>query len=43
MANIPEHGEVHVKALEGKLAIDIREPGAAAAQELEAEAKVDAM
>src|SRR6266571_1050475 len=43
IANIPEHGEVHVKALEGKLAIDIREPGTAAAEEIEAEAKVDAM
>jgi ATP-dependent Clp protease ATP-binding subunit ClpA len=25
LANIPEHGEVHVSAIEGKLAIDIRE------------------
>ncbi|HEX7735732.1 MAG TPA: ATP-dependent Clp protease ATP-binding subunit, partial [Ktedonobacteraceae bacterium] len=25
LANIPEHGEVHVSALDGKLAIDIRE------------------
>src|SRR5947207_6885986 len=27
LANIPEHGEVHVKAEHGKLTIDIREPG----------------
>src|SRR5438093_5207623 len=27
LANIPEHGEVHVSAEEGKLTIDIREPG----------------
>jgi ATP-dependent Clp protease ATP-binding subunit ClpA len=25
LANIPEHGEVHVSAVDGKLAIDIRE------------------
>ncbi|HXR64748.1 MAG TPA: hypothetical protein VN729_02415, partial [Ktedonobacteraceae bacterium] len=25
LANIPEHGEVHVSAIDGKLAIDIRE------------------
>jgi ATP-dependent Clp protease ATP-binding subunit ClpA len=43
MANIPEHGEVYVKALEGKLAIDIRELGIAAAEEIEAAAEVDAM
>jgi len=27
LANIPKHGEVHVSAEEGKLTIDIREPG----------------
>ncbi len=27
LANIPEHGEVHVKAKDGHLDIDIREPG----------------
>ncbi|MGZ6368075.1 MAG: hypothetical protein ACXWPS_19205, partial [Ktedonobacteraceae bacterium] len=27
LANIPEHGEVYVSAEEGKLTIDIREPG----------------
>jgi ATP-dependent Clp protease ATP-binding subunit ClpA/CHAT domain-containing protein len=27
LANIPEHGEVHVKARDGHLEIDIREPG----------------
>ena len=27
LANIPEHGEVHVSAKESKLTIDIREPG----------------
>src|SRR3974377_677829 len=27
LANIPEHGEVHVSAEEGKLTIDIQEPG----------------
>ena len=29
LANIPEHGEVHVSAEEDKLTIDIREPGIA--------------
>ncbi len=27
LANIPEHGEVHVEAVDGHLEIDIREPG----------------
>ena len=27
LANIPEHGEVHVQAVDGQLEIDIREPG----------------
>ena len=28
LANIPENGEVHVSAVDGKLEIDIREPKA---------------
>jgi hypothetical protein len=27
LANIPQNGEVHVTAVDGKLEIDIREPG----------------
>ena len=44
LANIPEHGEVHVKGVEGKLEIDIREPGSGSAEAEEAEvpAEVDA-
>ncbi len=44
LANIPEHGEVHVSAEEGKLTIDIREPEIV--EELEKEEEdvgVDAM
>ncbi len=33
LANIPENGEVHVSAVEGKLAIDIREPKTCDAKE----------
>ena len=40
MANIPENGEVHVSAVEGKLEIDIREPQTCNAEEIE-EAVVD--
>ncbi|MFL5653745.1 MAG: AAA family ATPase [Ktedonobacteraceae bacterium] len=39
LANIPEHGEVHVRAVEGKLEIDIREP----VDEKVDEVEVDAM
>ncbi len=39
LANIPEHGEVHVRAVEGKLEIDIREP----VDEVVDEVEVDAM
>ena len=40
LANIPENGEVHVSAVDGKLEIDIREPSTPsdATRELEAEA-----
>src|SRR5713226_1814761 len=34
LANIPEHGEVHVKAIEGQLEIDIREPAYEQAKEV---------
>ncbi|HYK86779.1 MAG TPA: AAA family ATPase [Ktedonobacteraceae bacterium] len=40
LANIPEHGEVHVQEVDGKLEIDIKEP--ASAIEEEAEVNVDA-
>jgi ATP-dependent Clp protease ATP-binding subunit ClpC len=45
LANIPEHGEVHVSAEEGKLTIDIREPGMVEEIEREEEedVSVDAM
>ncbi|MDQ2716627.1 MAG: AAA family ATPase [Chloroflexota bacterium] len=33
LANIPEHGEVHVSAVDGKLEIDIREPCAVVEEE----------
>jgi hypothetical protein len=43
LANIPERGEVHVKAVEGQLEIDIREPGIAQEEQTrEIEAEVDA-
>lgn len=38
LANIPEHGEVHVSAVDGKLEIDIRE-----ATQIEANLEVDAL
>jgi ATP-dependent Clp protease ATP-binding subunit ClpA len=41
LANIPEHGEVHVSAADGKLEIDIREPGTAL-EEVEEESELDA-
>jgi hypothetical protein len=37
LANLPEHGEVHVSAEEGKLTIDIREPGIVDEEEEEEE------
>ncbi|MBV9710082.1 MAG: hypothetical protein JO011_04080, partial [Ktedonobacteraceae bacterium] len=40
LANIPEKGEVHVRAVEGKLEIDIREPGTCDEAEEEFEAPV---
>jgi ATP-dependent Clp protease ATP-binding subunit ClpA len=45
LANIPEHGEVHVKAVDGQLEIDIREPGQIVEEQLEEDvgAEVDAM
>lgn len=43
LANIPEHGEVHVKAVEGQLEIDIREPAYEQAEEVALEAEMDAM
>jgi ATP-dependent Clp protease ATP-binding subunit ClpA len=38
LANIPEHGEVHVRAVEGKLEIDIREPVNEGVDEVEVDA-----
>lgn len=43
LANIPDRGEVHVKAVEGKLEIDIREPVIEEAEEVEVEAEIDAI
>ncbi|GAC1615048.1 MAG: hypothetical protein NVS4B7_07430 [Ktedonobacteraceae bacterium] len=43
LANIPERGEVHTKGIEGKLEIDIREPGSEKAEAVEVGAEVDAM
>ncbi len=43
LANIPEHGEVHVEAVEGQLEIDIREPGSEVAEELAVNVEMDAM
>ncbi|HEX6483625.1 MAG TPA: AAA family ATPase [Ktedonobacteraceae bacterium] len=40
LANIPEHGEVHVSAADGRLEIDIREP---VHEEVEEDVKVDAL
>src|SRR5437868_2090669 len=42
LANIPEHGEVHVRAVEGKLEIDIREPVNEGVDEVEVDAEIDA-
>ncbi len=45
LANIPERGEVHVQAIEGKLEIDIREPSLTPVpieEEAEVSAEVDA-
>ncbi|HAE84718.1 MAG TPA: hypothetical protein DCK85_15145, partial [Ktedonobacter sp.] len=39
LANIPEHGEVHVQAIDGHLEIDIREPGHAVMVEEDADAE----
>jgi len=45
LANIPEHGEVHVKAVDSQLEIDIREPGQVVEEQLEVDvgAEVDAI
>jgi ATP-dependent Clp protease ATP-binding subunit ClpA len=43
LANIPEHGEVHVSAEEGKLTIDIREPGVEGLELEEEDIGVDAV
>src|SRR3989454_651163 len=45
LANIPEHGEVHVKAVDSQLEIDIREPGQVVEEQLEEDvgAEVDAI
>ena len=43
LANIPARGEVHVKGVEGKLEIDIREPVNDEAEEVEVEAEIDAI
>ena len=45
LANIPEHGEVHVKAVDSQLEIDIREPGQLVEEQLEEDvgAEVDAI
>src|SRR3989440_2347836 len=43
LANIPEHGEVHVKAENGKLEIDITEPASEGVEEVEVEAEIDAI
>ncbi len=42
LANIPENGEVHVSAVDGKLEIDIHEPGTALVEEPELDAEVNA-
>jgi ATP-dependent Clp protease ATP-binding subunit ClpA len=43
VANIPEHGEVHVRAVEGRLEIDIREPASEQVEETAVEAEMDAL
>jgi ATP-dependent Clp protease ATP-binding subunit ClpC len=43
LANIPEHGEVHVSAEEGKLTIDIRDPAVIKEEVEEEDVSVDAM
>jgi ATP-dependent Clp protease ATP-binding subunit ClpA/CHAT domain-containing protein len=43
LANIPEHGEVHVSAEEGKLIIDIRDPAVIKEEVEEEDVSVDAM
>src|SRR5438132_11194253 len=43
LANIPARGEVHVKAVYGKLEIDMREPVNEGAEEVEVEAEIDAI
>src|SRR3989454_4833346 len=45
LANIPEHGDVHVKAVDSQLEIDIREPGQVVEEQLEEDvgAEVDAI
>jgi ATP-dependent Clp protease ATP-binding subunit ClpA len=44
LANIPEHGEVHVSAEDSKLTIDIRDPGLVEdIEEKEEDVRVDAV
>jgi len=43
LANIPEHGEVHVSAVDGKLEIDIREPAKIEMEADAEDAEVDAL
>jgi ATP-dependent Clp protease ATP-binding subunit ClpA len=43
LANIPEHGEVHVQAVEGQLVIDIREPASGKPPAVAVELEFDAM
>src|SRR5579859_4367396 len=43
LANIPEHGEVHVSAEEGKLTIDIRDPAVIKEEVEEEDVSVDAV
>src|SRR6266516_2823175 len=43
LASIPEHGEIHVRAVDSQLEIDIREPAYEQAEEGALEAEMDAM
>jgi ATP-dependent Clp protease ATP-binding subunit ClpA len=43
LANIPERGEVHVKAVEGELEINIKEPVNEEVEEVEVGAELDAI
>src|SRR5947209_1835807 len=42
LANIPEHGEVHVEAVDGQLVIDICEPGQVVEEQVEEDVDVGA-